>query len=178
MIDDPDFFAWLEANGAALVAGDTEARRHAVLTACTAKAAIVADDERELGRRALLNLGHTFGHALEGEVGYGGGLLHGEAVAIGMVLAFDLSVRLGLCPAEDAARVRRHLAAVGLPTGLETLPEGARDPDTLLRHMAHDKKVQDGRITFILQRGIGQAFLAREVEPAAVRDLLSHAVAA
>ena len=178
LIGDPDFFAWLEAKGAALIAGDTAARRHAVLTACAAKAAIVADDERERGRRALLNLGHTFGHALEAEIGYGGGLLHGEAVAIGMVLAFDLSVRLGLCPAEDAARVRRHLASVGLPTGLEALPEGARDPDRLLRHMAHDKKVEDGRITFILQRGIGRAFLAREVEPAAVRELLTQAVAA
>ena len=178
LVADPAFFAWLEAQGAGLIAGDAEARRRAVLTSCAAKATIVADDERERGRRALLNLGHTFGHALEAEVGYGGGLLHGEAVAIGMVLAFDLSVRLGLCPAEDAARVRRHLASVGLPTGLESLPEGARDPDTLLRHMAHDKKVQDGRITFVLQRGIGQAFLAREVEPAIVRELLTHAVAA
>ncbi len=178
LVNDPDFFAWLEAKGSALIAGDAEARRHAVLTACAAKAAIVAEDERERGKRALLNLGHTFGHALEAEVGYGGDLLHGEAVAIGMVLAFDLSVRLGLCPAEDAARVRRHLASVGLPTGLESLPEGARDPDTLLRHMAHDKKVQDGRIAFVLQRGIGQAFLAREVEPADVRELLTRAVAA
>ncbi len=178
LVNNPDFFAWLEDKGSALVAGDAEARRHAVLTACAAKAAIVAEDERERGKRALLNLGHTFGHALEAEVGYGGDLLHGEAVAIGMVLAFDLSVRLGLCPAEDAARVRRHLASVGLPTGLESLPEGARDPDTLLRHMAHDKKVQDGRIAFVLQRGIGQAFLAREVEPAAVRELLTRAVAA
>ncbi|MCG8593092.1 MAG: 3-dehydroquinate synthase [Kiloniellales bacterium] len=178
LIADPDFFAWLETEGPALIAGDSEARRHAVLTACAAKAAIVAEDEQERGRRALLNLGHTFGHALEAEVGYGGGLLHGEAVAIGTVLAFDLSVRLGLCPAEDAARVRHHLASVGLPTGLKTLPEGARNPDSLLRHMAHDKKVQDGRITFVLQRGIGQAFLAREVEPAAVRDLLTRAAAA
>ncbi len=178
LVNDPDFFAWLEAKGSALIAGDAEARRHAVLTACAAKAAVVAEDERERGKRALLNLGHTFGHALEAEVGYGGDLLHGEAVAIGMVLAFDLSVRLGLCPAEDAARVRRHLASVGLPTGLESLPEGARDPDTLLRHMAHDKKVQDGRIAFVLQRGIGQAFLARDVEPAAVRELLTRAVAA
>ena len=92
--------------------------------------------------------------------------------------ACDLSVRLGLCPAEDAARVRRHLASVGLPTGLESLPEGARDPDTLLRHMSHDKKVENGRITFVLQRGIGEAFLARDVEPAAVRELLTQAVAA
>ena len=178
LIGDPDFFAWLEANGADLIDGDDAARRRAVLTACAAKAAMVAEDERERGKRALLNLGHTFGHALEAEVGYGGGLLHGEAVAIGIVLAFDLSVRLGHCPAADFARVQRHLASVGLPTGLASLPERARDPDTLLRHMAHDKKVQDGRITFILQRGIGQAFLAREVDPAAVRELLTHAVAA
>ncbi len=178
LIDDPDFFAWLEANGAALLAGDPEARRHAVLTSCAAKAAVVAADEREAGKRALLNLGHTFGHALEAECGYGGALLHGEAVAIGMVLAFDLSVRLGLCPAEDAARVRRHLAAVGLPTGLERLDNAALDPEALLHHMAQDKKALDGRITFVLLRGIGQAFLTREVEPAAVRELLTQAAAA
>ena len=178
LIGDPEFFGWLEAKGEALLAGDPDARRHAVLTSCRAKAEVVAADEREAGRRALLNLGHTFGHALEAGCGYGGALLHGEAVAIGMVMAFDLSVRLGLCPAGDAVRVRRHLAAVGLPTGLERLDNAALDPDTLLGHMAQDKKAQDGKITFVLLRGIGQAFLASDVETSAVRDLLRQAAAA
>ena len=139
LIDDPVFFAWLEDNGAAVCGGDHAAQTHAVVTSCKAKAAIVAADEREAGQRALLNLGHTFGHALEAETGYGDTLLHGEAVAIGMVMAFDLSVRLGLCPAGDLERLRRHLNGVGMPnpfadgSGGELVrrrPDGSHEPRT------------------------------------------------
>ena len=175
LIDDPAFFDWLEANGAAILAGDEAARRHAVVTACRAKARIVADDEREQGRRALLNLGHTFAHALEAEAGYGGDLLHGEAVAIGMVLAFDLSVRLGLCPAADADRVRRHLSDIGLPTTPPTAPDGAA---ALIEHMRSDKKVTGGHVAFVLARGIGQAFVNADVGLGEVEDLLTRAAAA
>jgi 3-dehydroquinate synthase len=178
LINDPDFFTWLEAHGADVVAGDADACRRAVVTSCRAKADVVAGDERETGARALLNLGHTFGHALEAETGFGPDLLHGEAVAIGMVMAFELSVRLGLCPAEDAARARRHLAAVGLPTGMERLPASATDPAALVAHMHQDKKVQDGKVTFILARGIGKAFIARDIDLAEVEALLQDAAAA
>ncbi len=172
----PGFFDWLERNGARVVAGDPDARRHAVTTSCRAKADIVGADERESGDRALLNLGHTFGHALEAATGFGQRLLHGEGVAIGMVLAFELSVRLGLCPAEDAARARAHLAGVGLPVRPTDIPGVAWDVDGLVAAMAKDKKVKDGRITFVLARGIGQAFTLRDVDPAAVRSLLEEAV--
>ena len=178
LIQEPDFFTWLEGHGHSLLEGDHVCLHRAVLTSCRIKAEVVAADEREAGRRALLNLGHTFGHALEAEVGYGGELLHGEAVAIGTVLAFDLSVELGFCPAEDAARVSRHLAAVGLPTGLEAMPGRRWDPERLLEHMSRDKKVQEGRIIFVLTRGIGQAFLERDVPMDALRSLLYAAAAA
>jgi len=183
LINDPGFFTWLENHGGQIMAGDAEARRHAVLTSCAAKAAIVAADERETGQRALLNLGHTFGHALEAEIGFGGELLHGEAVAIGMVLAFELSTRLGFCPEQDTARLRRHLAAVGLPTGLEAMTtrrSNTRPVSTngLLEHMSRDKKVADGRVTFVLARGIGDAFLTRDVEFADVEALLDSYLAA
>ena len=178
LVGDRAFFTWLEGHGTAIIEGDPEARRTAVLTSCAAKAAIVAADETERGGRALLNFGHTFGHALEAEVGFGPELLHGEAVAIGMVLAFDLSVGLGLCPAEDAMRARRHLASVGLPTGLDYLGARAWDAETLIGHMSRDKKVLGGRAVFVLARGIGEAFVSREVDPAAVRDLLAGAIAA
>lgn len=175
LIDDPEFFAWLETNGAKLLAGDAAARAYAVEKSCAAKARIVAADEREEGARALLNLGHTFGHALEAASGFGDTLLHGEAVAIGMVMAFDLSVRLGLAPEADAARLRRHLAAVGLRT---TPPGNGWSAERLVALMAQDKKVRDGRITFVLARGIGRAFLARDVEAAAVRAVVEQAIAA
>ncbi len=178
LIQDEDFFTWLEGHGQHLLDGDHDSLRRAVLTSCRIKAEVVAADEREAGRRALLNLGHTFGHALEAEVGYGGELLHGEAVAIGMVMAFDLSAQLGLCPAEDAARVRRHLAAVGLPTSLDALPGRIWDPERLLDHMSRDKKVEDGRIGFVLARAIGEAFMERAVPSEAVRALLYQAAAA
>jgi 3-dehydroquinate synthase len=175
LLGDPAFFDWLEANGTAVLDRDGAERRHAVAHACRMKARIVAADEQETGERALLNLGHTFGHAFESELGYGPEMLHGEAVAIGMAMAFDLSVRLGLCPAEDAARARRHLARVGLPTGL-----AGRNwpPERLLAHMGRDKKVVDGRLTFILVRGIGRAFISRDVAADDVKAVLTAALAA
>lgn len=177
LIDDPAFFDWLEANGARVLAGEADALRHAVATSCRAKAAVVAADEFETtGRRALLNLGHTFGHALEAEAGYSDRLLHGEAVALGMVLAFDFSVVQGLCPPADAARVRTHLAASGLPVDLRTLALGA-DGATLVRHMAQDKKMEAGSLTFILARGIGQAFTAPGVDLETVRAFLDRQLA-
>ena len=174
LIRDLAFFDWLEANGPALVAGDASLRREAVLRSCAAKAEVVAADEREDGERALLNFGHTFGHALEAETGFGDALLHGEAVALGMRLAFDFSARLGLCAASDIARVRRHFAAVGLPVALGdagNLPRLA--PDALLRHMRHDKKVRDGKITLILARAIGAAFIEPDVPEGLIRDFLA-----
>jgi 3-dehydroquinate synthase len=172
LIDRPEFFAWLEVHGEALLAGHPAAQQHAILESCRAKAAVVAADERELGARGLLNLGHTFAHALEAACGYGDELLHGEAVALGMVMAFELSVRLGLCPENDARRVRAHLAAVGLPTALSTVrPEGfAAEP--LLAAMGHDKKARGGRPRFVLARGISRAFTGAEVEPAEIEALL------
>ncbi len=179
LIDDPDFFAWLEQkNGLALLLGNEEARTRAVLTSCAAKARVVAADEKEGGQRALLNLGHTFAHALEAEGGYGEALQHGEAVAIGMLMAFDLSVRMGLCPAGDLARLEAHLKALALPVTLPPLPEGrAWSAPALLGHFAKDKKVKDGKVTFVLARGIGQAFLCRDVERAQVLAVLEDWVA-
>ena len=174
LIEDAGFFAWLEAEGRRLLAGAPDARRRAIATAVAGKARIVEADERETsGRRALLNLGHTFGHALEAETGYSDALLHGEAVAAGMVLAFDFSAERGLCPAEDAERVRRHLAAAGLPV---TLAEAGVDASgaRLVAHMQHDKKKQGGRIPFILARGIGEAFVDRTVELEAVEAFLDR----
>lgn len=178
LIRDPALFAWLEAHGADLVAGDAALRRHAVIAACRAKAALVAADEREAGARRLLNLGHTFGHALEAETEFGDELLHGEAVAIGMVMALALSARLGLCPPADADRVRRHLAAVGLPTGLGSLSDRAWDAGRLVAHMARDKKVRDGKVAFVLTRGIGRAFVSDSVAQERLLEVLEEAIAA
>jgi len=178
LINDAAFFAWLEERGAAVCAGDAAARRTAIAKSCAAKAAIVGEDEREAGLRALLNLGHTFGHAIEAAAGFGPELLHGEAVAIGIAMAFELSARLGYCPPADVARVRRHLAAVGLPTDLATYHGRGWNAEALLEHMERDKKVRDGNIAFVLARGIGQAFLAPDVALGAVRELLDAAVAA
>ncbi len=175
-IADANFFAWLERESRILLDGDPERLARAVRVSCASKAAIVADDEREAGRRALLNLGHTFGHALEAECGYGDVLLHGEAVAIGMVLAFDLSVQLGLCPGADAVRLRRHLAHAGLPVGPDEIAGRSWDVDALMGHMARDKKVRDGRITFVLARGLGNAFVAGDVDPADAAAVLRDAI--
>jgi 3-dehydroquinate synthase len=175
LLGDAAFFAWCEENGPRLRDGDAAARQYAVMTSCRAKAEIVGEDEREEGRRALLNLGHTFGHALEAAIGFGPELLHGEAISIGMVMAFELSVRLGLAPAADATRVRRHFAAMGLPTGFEALGNRRPSPEELIAHMRRDKKVRGGAITFILVRGIGQAFIARDVDVADVEHVLERA---
>ncbi|MDG4603694.1 MAG: 3-dehydroquinate synthase [Defluviicoccus sp.] len=172
LISDAPFFDWLEEHGARVLAHQEDALRRAVVTSCRAKAAVVSRDEREQGERALLNLGHTFGHAYEAETGFGEALLHGEAVAIGMAHAFALSARLGLCPQADAERVRNHLAAVGLPTTPGDVPSGPWPVDRLLAHMRHDKKVRDGRLTFVLARGIGKAFVSRDVTPEAIAALL------
>ena len=179
LIDDAPFFEWLEGHGAALVEGDIAARRTAVVKSCEAKARIVSEDERESGRRALLNFGHTFGHALESETGFGDILLHGEAVAIGMNIAFDLSVALGLCPATDADRVRRHLSTIGLERDLNAVGQQiVWDPQRLLSHMASDKKTVGGRKTFILVRKIGEAFVSRDVEDEQVIAVLTEAIGA
>src|ERR1700729_3610410 len=160
LLGDEAFFAWLEKNHADVFSGGA-AREHAIATSCRAKAAIVARDERENGERALLNLGHTFGHALEAATGFSDRLFHGEGVAVGMVLAAELSAQLGMIAASDAARIRRHLAEVGLPTGLQDIAgfaqEGLADADALMALMAQDKKVKRGRLTFILLEAVGGA---------------------
>jgi 3-dehydroquinate synthase len=177
LIGDERFFEWCEANWRRIFAGGPE-RDHAVAESCRAKAAVVVRDEREDGERALLNLGHTFAHALERVTGYDAArLVHGEAVAIGMCLAFRFSVRLGLCPGQDAGRLRSHIASVGLPTSLAEVPGGCGSADGLVDAMAQDKKVKDGALTFILARGIGRSFIARGVEAPQVRAFLTEEIA-
>ncbi|MEZ5840406.1 MAG: 3-dehydroquinate synthase [Hyphomicrobiales bacterium] len=171
LIDDFEFFSWLEGNWRDVFAGGAS-RTEAIATSCRAKAAVVAGDERETGRRALLNLGHTFGHALEAATGFGKRLVHGEGVAIGMVLAFRFSARLGLANGQDAERVRAHLSAVGLPTEISHIEGRISGADELMAHIAQDKKVKRGKLTFILARGIGQSFIADDVAPEAVRNFL------
>ncbi len=174
LIGDPAFFAWCEQHGAGVVGGDQEAQAEAIKRACAFKAAVVGDDEREEkpnDGRALLNLGHTFGHALEAEYGYTGGLLHGEGVAVGLGLAFKLSARLGHCSSADAERVVAHVAASGLPAELSMLNRRF-SAETLIGHMRRDKKVRDGALNFVLVRGIGQAFTSADVPNEAVVDLL------
>jgi 3-dehydroquinate synthase len=173
VIRDAGFFAWLEAHNAALLAGDEAARDHAVRRSLEIKAQVVAADERESGERAILNYGHSFGHALEAETGFGDALLHGEAVALGMCLAGDLAVRLGHWQAADAARVTRLLSASGLRTSLSALPQRVRDPATLLSHMRRDKKVRNGRVTLILPHRIGEVFVTADVAPETILDFLA-----
>ncbi|MEO7813947.1 MAG: 3-dehydroquinate synthase family protein [Sphingomicrobium sp.] len=170
LIDDPAFFDWCEANGAALLAGDRDARRHAVTHCIRAKSRVVAADPRDTnGQRALLNLGHSFGHGLEAEAGIGR-ILHGEAVAIGLVLAFRLSAMLGHCPQQDVGRVADHLASVGLPTRLDQVGLG-RAGDTIVERMRGDKKNKSSGFTLVLVRGIGRAFVD-QVPAAALSALL------
>lgn len=172
LIEDADFFRWLEEHGAGVIAGDMDARTYAIEKAVAGKARIVAADERETGdRRALLNLGHTFGHALEAETGYSDRLLHGEAVALGCVLATDFSVERGTCSVEDAERIRAHFGSMGLPVSLGQAGIAATG-ETLARHMLADKKKSGGRVAFILSRGIGQAYVDRSVELAEVARFL------
>jgi 3-dehydroquinate synthetase len=149
---------------------------HAIVTSVQAKARVVAQDERETGARALLNLGHTFGHALEAETGYSDRLLHGESVSIGMVLAFQLSERLGLCVPQTARRISGFLQGVGLPTSPRDIAHLQTTPDTLIEHMTHDKKAKNGRLTLILARGIGDAFVTQDVPLSVIRDTLSDAL--
>jgi len=171
LIGDAAFFSWLEANWQDVFAGGPS-REHAIAVCCRAKAAIVARDERETAERALLNLGHTFGHALEAACGFSERLLHGEAVALGMALAFEFSARKGLIAEADAARAAAHLAAVGLPTHLSEVSGGVPGVDVLMELIAQDKKVKRGKLTFILLRGVGQAFVENNVDAAEVRAFL------
>ena len=172
-LGDADFFTWLESNGPKVLEGDKASRIRAVAHSCRMKADIVARDEREAGDRALLNLGHTFGHALEAATGFSDRLLHGEGVAVGMALAFRLSVRLGLCPAHDATRLEAHLRQVGLPSSIADIPGERPAAPLLLEHMAHDKKASGGKLTFILARGLGKAFATKDVPLPAVLDILA-----
>jgi 3-dehydroquinate synthase len=172
-LGDVQFFEWLELKAAKALAGDEHAMVKAVAHSCRMKAEIVARDERETGDRALLNLGHTFGHALEAATGFSDRLVHGEGVAIGMALAFRLSVKLGLCPGQDAERFVRHLQTVGLPSAISDIAGARPGAGELIRHMAHDKKVTDGKLTFILLRGLGQAFVTRDVPLEAVKEVLA-----
>ena len=174
LLGDAGFFAWLEQNGVKALAGDGVVMAQAVAHSCTMKAAIVARDERETGDRALLNLGHTFGHALEAATGYSERLVHGEGVALGCVLALRLSARLGLALESDVARAEKHLRGAGLPTRIAQIPGPLPSPDEVIAHMRHDKKAQGGRMIFILMRGIGQAFVSRDVPEEAVRAVLAE----
>ena len=172
LIDDPDFFAWCEAHGTALLAGDPAARAYAIAHAVAAKARIVAADEHETnGTRALLNLGHTFGHALEADTGFSQALIHGEGVAAGCALAFAFSAAQGICPQQDADRVATHFRTVGLPDGLAAAGITASGA-TLVEHMRHDKKMAAGTLPFLLARGIGQTYLDRTVRLADVEAFL------
>lgn len=180
VLGDEAFFAWLEKNHLDILKGGA-AREHAIATSCRAKAGVVSRDERETGERALLNLGHTFGHALEAATGFSDRLFHGEGVAIGMTLAAQFSAKLGMIGEADAARIERHLIEAGLPTSLQDIAgfaqEGLADADALMALMAQDKKVERGRLTFILLEAVGRAVIAKDVEPAPVRDFLQEKLA-
>ncbi|MFQ3455681.1 3-dehydroquinate synthase [Bradyrhizobium sp. UFLA01-814] len=175
ILGDEAFFAWLEKNHTDIFSGGA-GREHAIATSCRAKAGVVSRDERETGERALLNLGHTFGHALEAATGFSDRLFHGEGVSVGMVLAAEFSAQLGMISSDDAGRIAHHLSAVGLPTRLQDIAgfaqEGLADADALLALMAQDKKVKRGKLTFILLEAVGRAVIANNVEPQPVRDFL------
>tara|TARA_R110002096_G_scaffold436105_1_gene668033 strand:+ start:37385 stop:38494 length:1110 start_codon:yes stop_codon:yes gene_type:complete len=172
LINDPEFFKWLEQNGKDLISGPAERSRalrtEAIFKSCEAKAAVVAEDEKESGARALLNLGHTFGHALEAENGYNDRLFHGEAVAMGIILAFQLSEKMGLCPASDVARVKRHFEQ----TSAQSLSDFNLDVNHLLEHMTKDKKMADGKLTFVVASGIGKSYLSKDVDMEDVKSVL------
>jgi len=180
VLGDEAFFAWLEKNHSDIFKGGS-AREHAIATSCRAKAGVVSRDERETGERALLNLGHTFGHALEAATGFSDRLFHGEGVSIGMTLAAQFSAKLGMIGEQDAARVERHLIEAGLPTRLQDIAgfaqEGLADADALMALMAQDKKVKRGKLTFILLEAVGRAVIAKDVEPTPVRDFLKEKLA-
>lgn len=174
LLGDRGFFEWLEGAAPLIMRGDAQARIHAIRKSCEAKAQIVAEDETETGVRALLNLGHTFGHALEAATGYSQRLLHGEGVSIGMVQAFRFSERQKLCPPGTADRVAKHLKSVGLPIHAAQIPGELPPPATLLDLMRQDKKAQGGRLTFILAHDIGEAFIAKDVADHEVLDFLTE----
>ncbi|WFU81801.1 3-dehydroquinate synthase [Bradyrhizobium sp. CIAT3101] len=180
VLGDEAFFTWLEKNHSDIFKGGS-AREHAIATSCRAKAGVVSRDERETGERALLNLGHTFGHALEAATGFSDRLFHGEGVSIGMTLAAQFSAKLGMIGEADAARVERHLIEAGLPTRLQDIAgfaqEGLADADALMALMAQDKKVKRGKLTFILLEAVGRAVIAKDVEPTPVRDFLKDKLA-
>jgi 3-dehydroquinate synthase len=177
LINDIAFFEWLEENGQKVLALDEGAVIHAVEKSCQAKAAIVAADEHERGQRALLNLGHTFGHALEAAAAYDGRLLHGEAVSIGMMMAFDLSCKMGLCSQEDPSRVQAHLKQCGMKTSVRDItPHINHSAEEIVALMASDKKAQNGKIGFILTRGIGQAFQSYDVDLADVQHIVEESM--
>jgi len=178
LLGNATFFEWLEQNGAALVAGDHAARSEAVRMSCQMKADIVVRDETEQGDRALLNLGHTFCHALEAATGYSDRLLHGEGVAIGCSLAFETSARLGLCSQEAPSRVRAHLKAMGMKTDISDIDGALPDPVALVALMGQDKKVIAGQLNFIMVRDIGQAFVTTDVSQAVVLSVLEESMAA
>ena len=178
LIDRPEFWAWLETHGERVLALEPKELAEAVLVSCEAKAEVVTKDEREGGVRALLNLGHTFGHAIEAEAGYDGQLLHGEAVAVGMALAFRHSVRLGLCQEADAKRVEAHLTSVGLPVSpLQVMGQQPPAIDRLMARMAADKKAENGKLTLVLSRGIGKSFIAKDADAAEVERTWAEALA-
>jgi 3-dehydroquinate synthase len=177
LIDDPAFWVWLQDHGAAVLAGDKKAQSHAVQVSCAAKARVVAEDEKETGKRALLNLGHTFGHAFEAELAYDGRILHGEAVAIGMVLALQFSTQQDLCPAEHTKDVIDHFKSLGIETDARAYaPDGHWNANDLIAHMKKDKKVKDGKMTFILSYGIGQSFLTQDITETDLQLFLCSAV--
>ncbi|WP_319823582.1 3-dehydroquinate synthase [Thalassovita sp.] len=177
LLGDYEFFQWLEANASRAAAGDMDARIHAVKRSVQMKADIVERDETEQGDRALLNLGHTFCHALESATGYSDRLLHGEGVAIGCALAFEVSARMGLCSQEDPSRLRAHLRAMNMKVDLSDISGDLPDADALIALMGQDKKVVDGQIRFIMARGIGQAFVTKDVDMSIVRTVLQQALA-
>jgi shikimate kinase/3-dehydroquinate synthase len=177
LLGDASFFAWLERNWRSVFENDTETLLKAIETSVKAKAAIVERDETEAGDRALLNLGHTFGHALEAATGYSDRLLHGEGVAIGMCLAFRFSEELGLCPEGSAARVTAHLDATGLPTSIGHIPGPHPKAAELVALMRQDKKVRHGQLAFVLVRSIGEAFVSRDVSPERVEAFLARELA-
>ena len=174
LLGDARFFTWLEENSSAVLALEPDAIMHTIRRSCETKARIVEADEREVGKRALLNLGHTFAHAFEAEAGFNGSLLHGEAVAAGLGLAFDLSVDLGVCAADHATRCKAHLHTVGLPSGQSDLAIGNFPTGRLIEHMKHDKKMRNGKLHFILVRAIGNAFISSDVPTNTVRALLER----
>ena len=172
LLGDFGFFEWLETHGSAVLAREPEALAHAVARSVEMKAEIVAEDEREAGRRALLNLGHTFGHALEAELGFGEALLHGEAVALGCAQAFRFSANLGLVSSQEALRAERGVAAAGLPVRLDQVVSTQMSADRLIGHMAQDKKAEGGALTLVLARGIGEAFTTKGVDAGRLREFL------